>query len=326
MTTFELPKSLDEARVLDFCCSLNNSMPEDHLVLDISQVRWAFPFGTLVIASQLRRIQNHYQTTFELTGYDETNPAHTYLSHVGFFHLLGFEIGNKIGQAMGSSSYIPITVLDYTDLMIDEIIMDNPMHRAIQAKADEIARLLTQSHKSTVTRPVSYCLRELIRNVFEHAETAECLLSGQSYKDGRVLVGVVDHGRGMLQSLRTRHEVATDIDALKLSLKPGISRNIIDESDDNPWSNSGFGLYVLSELGRKTGYFSITSGSAILKIDKKGNREGTSCHEGTAINIIFQKLHGTNLGEYIESIIAAGEKQTMPDGKKPRASKSSKNV
>ena len=326
MNTFILPKCLDESRALEFSCELNNTDPSDRMILDVSRLRWAYPFGTLVVASQIRRYINHYEPQVELVGYSELNHTHSYLSHIGFFRHLGFELGKNPGEARGSRSYMPITVLRYTDLMIDEIMGDSPMHKAIQAKADTFSSLLTQSHRSAITTPVSYCIRELVRNVFEHARIGECMLAGQQYSNGRVQIGIVDNGCGILSSLKERFDVKSDSEALSYALKPGISRSVLTD-DDNQWSNSGFGLYVLSELGRRTGYFSITSGSAILRVTSTaGDTVGPACHAGTAVNIIFRKLHGTNLAEHIKQIIEEGEKQSIPGIGTPRASKSSKSV
>jgi hypothetical protein len=311
---------------LEFCCELNSNWRAAEIILDVSAVQWAFPYGALVIASQVRRLRDEFNIAFSLCGYDPDRNAHSYLAHIGFFKLLGFEIGKAPGEAAGSATYLPFTILDYNDLMIDEILSENPMHVAIQRKAEEFAGLLSQSHKLTVLRPVTYCIRELIRNVFEHSHCNECILGGQAYKDGRVLVGIVDHGRGLRASLSEKYVVPNDIEALKLAIKPGISRSKIDESDENPWSNSGFGLYVLSELGRITKYFSIASGDSLLHLSPMAVGCKGVCHNGTAVNIIFEKPHGTNLEHVINDIIAKGERLAKQSGLPVRASKSSRTI
>jgi hypothetical protein len=320
-----LPANLNQERALDFCCELNNIFLPDSITLDVSQVRWAFPFGSLVIGSQVRRLRKH-GVNFVLSGYDSSNRSHTYLAHIGFFRLLGFDIGNAPGQASGSDSYLPLTILDYHDLLIDEVFGDNPMHKAIQRKSEEFAGLLTQSHKSAVIRPVTYCIRELVRNVFEHSDSTECMLGGQRYADGRVLVGIVDYGQGLRASLAKSFQVDSDLDAIKMAIKPGISSKLASEDDDNPWANSGFGLFVLSELGRQTGYFSITSGGSLLELSSEKVACRDTCHGGTAVNIIFRKQLGTNLEEYINSIIQNGEAMIQSSGSRRSASLSSKTI
>lgn len=325
-TTFQLPPSLDEKRSLQFCSKLNQAGEALEIELDVSPVRWAFPFGSLIIASQVRRLRKHANVQFFLKGFDATKPAHSYLSHIGFFRLLGFELGNAPGEAPGGASYLPLTVLDKDSLFIDEISGGESMHTAIQKKAEELAKLLTHSNKLSVIRPVSYCIRELVRNVFEHSGCIECILGGQRYQDGRVLVGIVDYGRGLRESLSERYDVPSDIEALKMAIRPGISRSVPDPEDDNPWANSGFGLYTLANLGRKTGYFSITSGQSILELRPNGAACDSAYHNGTAINIIFTKLHGTNLEDLIQQIISEGELQLEKSGQKVRASKSTKII
>ncbi|YCM46799.1 hypothetical protein V2O64_25080 (plasmid) [Verrucomicrobiaceae bacterium 227] len=322
--TLQLPPSLDEKRSLQFCSELNKCGGSVEIDLDVSTVRWAFPFGSLIIASQVRRLRKHEEVNFNLLGYDEAKQSHSYLSHIGFFQLLGFDIGKPPGEANGGDSYLPLTVLNYDSLYIDEIFGGESIHKAIQKKSEEFAKLLTQSNKLTIVRPVSYCIRELVRNVFEHSTCNECILGGQRYRDGRVLVGIVDYGRGLKKSLEERYSVPNDIEALKMAIRPGISRSVPDPDDDNPWANSGFGLYTLANLGRRTGYFSITSGQSILELSANGAACDSALHNGTAINIIFKKLHGTNLENLIQQIIAEGEQRLKSEGKKARASKSTK--
>ncbi len=325
-TTLQLPPSLDEKRSLKFCSELNNCGEATEVVLDVSTVRWAFPFGSLIIASQVRRLRKHAELAFSLLGYDFSKPSHSYLAHIGFFKLLGFDIGKPPGGAAGGATYLPLTVLDHDTLFIDEIFGGDSIHKAIQKKAEEFAKLLTQSNKLTVVRPVSYCIRELVRNVFEHSGCTECILGGQRYRDGRVLVGIVDYGRGLRESLGERYSIPNDIEALKMAVRPGISRSVPDPDDDNPWANSGFGLYTLATLGRRTGYFSITSGQSVLELRDNGAACDSASHNGTAINIIFKKLHGTNLEELIQQIIAEGEQTLESEGKTVRASKSTKTI
>lgn len=325
-TILRLPPSLDEKRSLQFCTELNKCGQAAEVVLDVSTVRWAFPFGSLIIGSQVRWLRKHAQVAFSLAGYDGGSQTHSYLAHIGFFQLLGFDIGKPPGGAAGGESYLPITVLDHGSLFVGEILGGDTIHKAIQKKSEECAKLLTQSNKLTVVRPVSYCIRELVRNVFEHSGSDECILGGQRYKDGRVLVGIVDYGRGLRASLAERYSVTSDIEAIKMAIRPGISRSVPDPADENPWANSGFGLYTLANLGRRTGYFSVTSGQSVLQLRENGAAHAPAFHNGTAINLIFTKLHGTNLEDLIKQIIAEGERQLQAEGKPVRASKSTRTI
>ena len=45
---------------------------------------------------------------------------------------------------------------------------------------------------------VSYCLREVIRNVFEHAQTDTCTVMAQRYSDGAAEIAIIDNGMGSI--------------------------------------------------------------------------------------------------------------------------------
>ena len=151
------------------------------------------------------------------------------------------------------------------------------------------------------------------------------MLVGQRYRDGRVMIGIVDYGCGLKSSLSKQHEVTDDKSAIIKSMKPGVSGNIPSPGSEATWENSGFGLFVLSELGKKCGYFSLMSGKKMVRL--YSNQQPIfldSNHSGTAVNIIFHKPHGHNLVELCDKIIAYGEKTAKADGYHKRASKSSK--
>ncbi|MBC8550602.1 MAG: sensor histidine kinase [Candidatus Brocadiales bacterium] len=299
-------------------------MTEQKILLDISETRWAWPFGSLLIASQIRKLTNE-GIEFELSGFDENRRAHSYLGHIGFFDLMGFSLGKKIGEAVGNHNYLPITRLKKDE--ISNIHESGMFYKSIQLKAEELAQLLTGSYDYKKTRPVAYCFRELIRNVFEHAGSDDCYFSGQGYQDGRVLIGIVDNGIGLKESLKNQHSVKSDFEAIEHAILPGVSGKHIDPKDENPWANTGFGLYVLSEIGRKMGYFSITTGDSIYCIEeKKGSTHKDAFHRGTAINIVFSKPKGKNLDQEIKNIIEAGEIISKTQGRTSKASKSSKTI
>jgi hypothetical protein len=325
-TLVRFPSNLTEESAFEVCCELNLYGCIETIILDISACIWACPFGALTIGSQVRHLRECFGSDFLLKGFDSTNGAHTFLAHIGFFRFAGFDIGNHPGQAKGGSRYLPITVLNKTDLLLDELISNKPIQQEIEKKSDSLAHLLTNSWEGKVTRPIRYCFRELIRNVFEHSTAEECYLVAQAYNGGRVGIGIVDHGRGLTASLSERFAISNDREAVDLALSPGVSRSVPDPTDENPWANSGFGLFVLSELGRQTDNFSIASSSQRLVMKKESREYSDVCHQGTSIAIHFNKKYGEALEETIKDIIQQGERLAASEGRPSRASRSTKKI
>lgn len=308
---------------LEVCRQLNEAIDEEKICLDISDLGFTAPLGTAMVGAQIRRLQDR-GVRFSVRGYSENKSSHSYLGHLGFFKLMKIDLGNKPGEALGSDAYLPLTVLNKSDLEMDEILTETSVQEAVRHKAKRLATVLLQDEEDEdVLKSLSYCFTELIRNVFEHAGTDECIFMAQAYRDGRVSIGVVDGGRGLKQSLRERHTIENDMSALQLAIKPGISRQAINAEDQNPWANSGFGLYVLSQLGKKCGRFDLVSGRASTFLMGSTVRYEDVLYRGTAVGITFDNVRATNLQAKLQTIIAAGEVEARSEGRPVRASRSS---
>ena len=111
---------------------------------------------------------------------------------------------------------------------------------------------------------------------------------------------------------------------LRAAIKAGVSRRPSDDPD-NPWGNSGFGLFVLSELGRELGVFRVVSGTAGLHIAGGESHVEATSFKGTAIQLRLRRRAGTSLVDFIESVITRGE--ATQGGKHPvRASRSTRKI
>jgi hypothetical protein len=323
--TILLRGNLDEDLAIAFVHELREIRSE-FIIIDIKHLYFAYPFGTLVVSSQIRHLQRRGQK-FKLRGYDGTNAAHSYLGHMGFFQLINFDRGNDPGQASGSSTYVPLSILDKELLRNDDQRLERPIQDFIKKKSRKMAEVLTGSYSSYQTQPVAYCFRELIRNVFEHAHTRECILLAQSYGE-KVHIAVGDYGRGLHRSLSDFYDLPGDVEAIKLAVKPGVSGTSTNPEGATRWSNSGFGLYVLSELGRRYGRFSVMTGDAMLHTSR--SRSGWSVkvcdHRGTAVGLELTRERGLDLADSIRDIIREGESQAQTEGRRVQASRSSRDL
>ncbi len=334
-TRLQLPERLDESGAFQFASLLWEHKASNHIILDFAPLRYALPFGTLVLMSELRSFLVTRKRTLEssdvkLANINPATDAVSYLAHVGFFKAVGFSKGNQPGQAKGSSTYLPITVLTLADLEDQRKLLKaargddkKPLGFFIQQESERLAYLITQKNQSKVIDPIAYCFREIIRNVYEHGATDKCAISGQRWND-KIEIAIVDRGRGIRHSLGEKYTFDTNLKYLENAVRPGISGKELTEDSDDAWANSGFGLYVLSELGKRLGSFTLCSGETSLKMHDGIAAEQNYAFHGTAVRLQIKRPKGANFWDYIQGIIDEGEALTAQQGSRVRASKSTR--
>lgn len=132
-------------------------------------------------------------------------------------------------------------------------------------------------------------------------------------KKGKVEVAILDEGVGIASSLRHNPHVSAsnDLDALRLSILPGISGTSFEGANIDPaneWANSGFGLYVVSELCRQGGSFTIVSGEAGFQVSKEKRSWVSATHEGTAIRLVMNTENLRSIAAALALIVSRGER------------------
>jgi len=323
------PTVLNERGAFDFIASLPDHEGKS-LVLDFSQTQYAYPLGSLILAAEYRTFVNTRKIAVRVEGIDLYQAAHGYLAHMGFFKSLGIPIGKRPGQAEGTSTYVPITVLTLGDLEKTykaKLLAQNddpPIGSIVEGESMRLSKLITQDLRPRINRPIAYCFREVIRNVFEHAAVDRCAVYGQRWSNGFIEVAIVDRGRGIRESLQTRYKPENDLDALSIAITPGVSAAAV--AGDGEWANSGFGLFVLSELGKELGAFTLCSGQNTLMTSNGTitNKTHPASFNGTAVAIKIRQLNSNKFKALIDAIVDRGEASVRARGEVVRASKSSR--
>ena len=143
---------------------------------------------------------------------------------------------------------------------------------------------LSQGIKSSL----KLSLQELLDNAFDHSQSKMgCYACVQSYPQAkRIRVAVTDFGIGMLASLRKNRSykhIESDYEAIRLSVKEGVSRSR---------KNRGLGLsHIQSFLRVNQGDLTIISGFGKVRWDHKGGK------------ILDQRMNMPFQGSAIELII-----------------------
>jgi hypothetical protein len=295
-------------------------------VLSFADCTYAEPLPMIVLQREARAlIDRHPEVKFACI------PGHTkfsgYAAHIGYFKFLDFQRGNEIGEAKGSGNYVPIQFFDLNEMKVAS--GDRPYAEIIEEKASELALILTQQRSGEVFIALQYSIREMMRNSIEHSLGDRVVFLGQYWPTKHEAeIVLCDDGCGVSETLRTTEEVQSDKKGLPLALRPSISgvTEFEKSHQDEPYRNSGFGLYVTSRLCSEQGVFRIISGNAGLT--RRG--DVLTPHDwrfnGTCIQMKIRTDGLADVEGRIKSIVDEGERELAAAGHEREASSASKSI
>lgn len=305
--TVILPEQLDELGARTFLQALSDYANEPHVAIDFSPLEFVYPFSTLLIAAGLNEFITHRRAhglAIPSAIYGSSKGV-KYLMHLGFFQFVGINRGRQTNIDPGSSRYLPITIITRPEL--EQAGNGNGWQEHMQPYAQRLAEVLFPDEGEVEQADMlKYCLREIIRNVFEHARIDRCVAVAQRWSNGFSEVAIIDRGVGILESLRESHPVTTVEQAIEQALRPGISR-LGAQAQSGEWGNSGFGLYVLSELGRRQGDFAIATNERLCHITQTGTAWLDIPFSGTAVKLKIYTGDAEYFPNLLQQIVQAGE-------------------
>ncbi len=223
----------------------------------------------------------------------ENYEHHTFAAHMGFFKAAGLNHGNDPGEAKGSSTYIPLTILRVHDIESEALSTGRAVGDVIEVESSRLAKILTQADTGELVDTVTFSLREIMRNVVEHSGSEVLEFCGQYWPSKqKVEIVVLDSGVGIRASLSRNPfiRVNSDRDAVHLALMPAVSGKTykgVKRRSNDVWQNSGFGLYMTNRLCRNGGSFFVCSGAAGLILSDKGKTDLQTSFSGTAIRLVL---------------------------------------
>jgi hypothetical protein len=296
MKRIKLPHKLDLEHVLQFAREIDALRPDSHFFVEMGKQRHFPPFSMLFLAAKFLELRDSYpDLKIEVSNPEE----HPYPAHMGFFNCIGVPFGKDIGEARGSARYLPIRALSRDELRKQNKYAE--LGDLIQDHADQIAEMISRdaTHKTELYNALSYGLREIIRNVFEHSECDRVLYCAQYWPmASKVEVSLLDRGIGIRESLGTNpnYRYSTDKLALEMSLLPSVSGKTHMPATSSTWGNSGYGLYMTSRLCRHGGNFVIASGKAAIGLSKTlQKRNYQTSLTGTAVRMNIDTLELGNV-------------------------------
>lgn len=260
------------------------------VALDFSRVGFATPTGMLVLASLIEEAVREGRVPIQ----SGINPR-DYPSNMGFYAACGLDVPKY--AAPGGATYYPITRFDVGQLRARASELKIPIGAHINVTVGRLAYLITQKTSGELFYTVKYCLREIVRNVAEHSQSDHLLVMGQYWPErNHVELSVLDRGVGLRAALSENPKfsyLASDRNAIRLALLPStsgkkvydVTGSLLEEPAEGEWDNSGFGLYVTSQMARRTGSFTIASGDARLEMTGNQTRSGTFFLSGTLVSL-----------------------------------------
>ena len=218
--------------------------------------RWTnvHPAGIVFVAALALKVGRENS---KILGEVPTSAA--YLDRMGLYNYVNTPSPFSVQAREEAGRFVPISIIKTAD----------DQSRFI---SDMIPLLHLSEEKTDV---IKYIIGELVRNVLEHAYSENgAVVAAQYYKkSNRISIGICDTGVGIWKSMQDVWHPRTDLDAIKLSLTPGITGTTSKEGGTS--ENAGAGLFYIKSLAKMTrSYFVIYSGKGeytLLKHDKRVN-------------------------------------------------------
>lgn len=315
---FSIPKDHVLEKILEFGSQLATySGNSKEFIFDFQGKGLDTPFGMLFLSFAINKfIADHPEADCKPVNYEER----WYASHMGYFQTCGFEIGKLPGQAHGSDTYIPITVMKVSDLQKQAAKENREVGDVIEDHSRRLSSVLLQQSDGPTVEILTYSFRELLRNIVEHSKSEILAFSAQfRQKAKQAEIAILDTGIGIRSALSNNPHLTIDGDhqALNLSIMPGISGKMFKGVKKNPydgWQNSGYGLYAVSRLCGHGGKFTICSGDTALALKPESRDYHPASHQGTALRIILSASEFKDAKSTLTKIMKEGDRQAKEFG------------
>ena len=309
---FEIPETINPVAAINCAKYIATSPADRNYVYDFSKMQHCHPFGLLLIGNAIRRNKSHYKNSTHKLYISDDSQGNAFAADLGFFQYAGWNHGRKTNLTDYGIRHIPIKCLSIKELQVanpDTMVLGDMIDR----HAFDLAITLTQDTTSEATKTLQYCLREMIRNTFEHGKTDKIWICGQYWTSrNEAEIALIDEGCGIKSSLLTNrsYRISSDREANKLALQPGASRMFGRKQDPyDYWQNSGYGLFMASALCGLGGYFILGSGQDVTLVNLDRQTNYTADIRGTAVCMNIKTDSVTNLQSKLNELAEIGARK-----------------
>lgn len=134
MLEVKVPQNLSLTNALSFCnrlWELEHSEGYNFNFINLGNIE---PFSMAYVANEIKRFRNSRPESRFVASNHESK---SYAAHMGFFKAFGLNYGNEPGEASGSSTYIPLTILSVSSLKEEAAESYNHVGNIIEDKSEE---------------------------------------------------------------------------------------------------------------------------------------------------------------------------------------------
>ena len=291
------------------------------IVLDAREILWIEPLASLLLISFLEKrllIKSDLNDKIKLYNIENLN---SYAAYIGFYRALNIPIGKDLGEAPGNSQYIPITKIEISQLKKDAFHKHITSTMLLEQEAYRLGNILSSKvGQEEYGDLIGYSIFEMLRNIIEHSESEYIWFCAQAWpRINELEIAIVDTGIGIKSSIESNkyyHKDLSNVEAIQFALEPGVSKSYKKRKrnnlflDEDPYANSGFGLYVMHNLCRELGEFKIISTGDSLTYRGETVRTKNCNFDGTAIGMRFRISDLSRIPSLRAEIIKTGEELT----------------
>ena len=309
MLEVKVPQNLSLTNALNFCNRLWELEQADGYLFNFKNLGTVEPFAMAYVSNELKRFRKTRPNSIFRASNHENK---TYAAHMGFFRAFGLKFGNEPGAASGSSTYLPLTILNVSNLEGEAAESYSHVGNIIEGKSKEIARLLTRQSSGDLVDTLTFSIREIIRNVVEHSGSEIIEYCAQYWPTKELVeVAILDVGNGIKHGLSSNPylHLNDEREALHMSLLPGVSGKMykgVKKRMNDDWQNSGFGLYMTSRICRNGGSFFVASNDRSILLNHAGKKDMECNYKGTALRMRINTKRITNYSEMLDKFRKEG--------------------
>lgn len=306
-----MPNKLDFNSSIRFCNELNINEDAEEIIYDYKNMSGKLePFGMLLVGSKIREIFREYSSINQL---DENYEDKMYAANMGYFKSVKLDFGKSCYSSKGSNSFIRIkgeNIKESYNIAMQQGYGTDIVRYIEENIAEQISTVLAQGN-SELKSVLKFCIVEVVRNIYDHSKSDELWYSAQFWPSKDLVeIAILDEGEGIYNSLKNNKRILANSveDALKLAIQPGISKNSATLLSREINGNSGFGLYMVSSLMNRIGYFELKSGAGKVVISKEKEKELKSITKiaGTEVLVVIDNRIKINIPETLKEISILG--------------------
>ena len=184
---------------LTFCKDMDSYEWEENNYFDFSSVKHCEPFTMLITGLKIKSLRKEHNT-FRCSARGINN---TYAGHMRFFQFTGLNVGRDFSEDYGNSSYLPITDTGLP-FIIDKCRRENKKPGELITQSSRKMATVLSNGQEALENVMTYAIREIIRNIFEHSNTYNGWYCAQCWPSRNVVeVAIADDGRGILESINS---------------------------------------------------------------------------------------------------------------------------